>query len=666
MPYYWRKWRYPRRRFRYRRPWSWRTGGSFRRRRRRRYKRRVRRKLKTLPLREWQPSHIRKMSIKGLYCLFQANKITFNKNFAQYESSITREGMAGGGGFSLLRFNLDCLFEQNELARNIWTQSNKYFPLFRYTGCSIKIYRPKYVDAVVKFQTCYPMSASKLLYTGCQPSIMMMSKGSKKIRSQLNAPNSKPYKRYRLRPPQQMTNKWYFQGEHSKTGLLLVQSCAASFDQYYISQHAETQCITLRSLNTKIFKNLNFKNIPPTGYIPKLGFALYASNGSDKLKDLIWLGNTVEYRAGDQIKSITNMQGTTDHLKWKDQITKYMNDKTKWGNPFHHTYLSKSAPLWFGANHPTVQLTSNNLTAESKITDAGLRSVDQELVFNIRYNPQRDKGYQSNIYLKPNWSDNNEDLDPLPDEDLSNPGFPAWLNCFGFIDYEIKLGKKSQINTHYLLIHKNATFEPKLEHYIFVDKWFVDGNSEYLEGRTGWDNVNWYPMVIHQEQSINELALCGPGAPKLGDIKTAECKMEYIFHFKIGGCATPVEKVKDPSTQPTYATPSNILDSNSLQSPEEPIENFLYQFDWRRDQITETAAKRITQDQTTKKFLFTDATTTGTDVPVHQTHEKELLSSEEEETQAETLFQQLQLQRNKQKQLRYRIKQLLKQMQSIS
>ena len=173
-------------------------------------------------------------------------------------------------------------------------------------------------------------------------------------------------------------------------------------------------------------------------------------------------------------------------------------------------------------------------------------------------------------------------------------------------------------------------------------------------------------MVIHQEQSINELALCGPGAPKLGNVKTAECKMEYIFHFKIGGCATPVEKVKDPSTQPTYATPSNILDSNSLQSPEEPIENFLYQFDWRRDQITETAAKRITQDQTTKKFLFTDATTTGTDVPVHQTHEKELLSSEEEETQAETLFQQLQLQRNKQKQLRYRIKQLLKQMQSIS
>nr|UGV34912.1 MAG: ORF1 [TTV-like mini virus] len=665
MPYYWRKWRYPRRRFRYRRPWSWRTRGSFRRTRRRRYKRRVRRKLSSLPLRQWQPSHIRRMSIRGLYCLFQANKITFNKNFAQYETSIPREGLAGGGGFSLLRFNLDCLFEQNELARNVWTQSNKYFPLFRYLGCIIKVYRPKYTDAVVKFQTCYPMSASKLLYTGCQPSIMMMSKGCKRIRSLQNAPYKKPYKIYKLKPPQQMMNKWYFQAEQSKTGLLLIQSCAASFDEYYISHHSESQAISLQCLNTKIFKNLNFKNPPATGYIPKSGFALYASNGSDQIQDLIWLGNSIEYRKGKQIKDITG-EGTTDTERWKNQLTKYMADKTNWGNPFHHEYLSKSAPLWFGLNHPTVQLGKETLKATSKMSEAGLRQVDQELIFTIRYNPQKDKGYNSNIYLKPNWTDNNEDLDPLPDEDLSNPGFPAWLNCFGFVDYEIKLGKKSQITTHYLAIHKNLTFEPKLEHYIFVDDWFVKGDSDYLEGRTGWDNVNWYPMITHQEQTLNKLALCGPGAPKLGDIKTAECKIEYIFNFKIGGCATPVEKVKDPSTQPTYATPTNILDPNSLQSPEEPIENFLYQFDWRRDQITESAAKRITQDKTTKKYLFTDAATTGTDVPIHQTHEKELLSSEEEETQTETLFEQLQLQRNKQKQLRYRIKQLLAQMQNIS
>nr|UGV39517.1 MAG: ORF1 [TTV-like mini virus] len=665
MPYYQRRWRYPWRRRRYRRLWTWRTRAPFRR--RRRHKRRVRRKFKYLPLKQWQPSHINKLCIKGLYCLFQANKNTFNKNFAQYENTIVREGLPGGGGYSLLRFNLDCLYEQNELARNVWTKSNKYMPLFRYTGCKIKVYRPKYTDAVIKFQTCYPMSASKLLYTGCQPSIMMMSKGSKKIRSLQNAPNKKPYKIFKLPPPQQMTNKWYFQGEQSKTGLLLIQSCAASFDEYYISHHSESQTITLYSLNTKIFKNLNFKNPPATGYIPKTGFALYASNGTNQIKDLIWLGQSNLYNEGNPISSTPGYgDSDTNHTTWKATITKYMSDNTRWGNPMHHTYLSKSPQLWFGQNHPTVQLTSGTLNGKSSMEAAGLRHVDQELYFNIRYNPQKDKGYNSIIYLKPNWTDNNENLEPLPDEDLQNAGFPAWLNCFGFIDYEIKLGKKSQINSHYIALHKNLTFEPKLDVYLFVDKWFIDGNSEYLEGRTGWDNINWYPMVLHQDSTLNTLALSGPGAPKLGDVKTAECKIEYQFYFKIGGCAKPVEKVKDPSTQPTYATPTNITDPNSLQSPEEPIENFLYQFDWRRDQITDSAAKRITKDQTTKKYIFTDAATTGADVPVHQTLEKDLLSSSEEETETETLLENLIRQRNKQKQLRYRIKQLLAQMQNLS
>lgn len=660
MPRYYRYW-YPKwRRGWYRRLRRWRTSRPLRRRRRRR-KYRVRRKLKYLPLKQWQPSHIRKLCVKGLYCLIQGTKDTFNHNYTQYELNITREGLPGGGGFSLTRFNLDCLYAQHEIVRNVWTVSNKYYPLFRYTGCTIKIYRPLYCDLVVKFQNCYPMSASKYLYTGSQPSVMMMSKGSKKIRCKLNAPNAKPYKKFKIPPPQQMKNQWYFQGQEAKTGLLLIQACTASFDQYFISHHSESSTITLRTLNTKIFTNLNFKNTPTYGYIPKSGFALYASNGTDKLSDLIWLGNTQEYREGEPIGKPP--QGT-DNAAWKKHVETYMTQKTKWGSPFHSDHFHKSGKIWFGRSHPNIQLTATSLTADSKISEAQLREVDQELFFTCRYNPARDKGYNSNIYLKANWKDN-EDLEPEPDEELQNPGFPAWLSCFGFVDYEIKLGKKTQIPTHYIVVHKSDYIEPKLPYYIFLDKWFIDGNSEFLQGLTGWDNVNWYPMITHQDASLNTLALCGPGAPKLGDVKSVECKMEYQFYFKVGGCATPVEKIKDPTNQPTYPTPTNILTTRSLQSPEEPIENFLYQFDWRRDQITETAAKRITKDSKSEKYLFTDASTAATEVPVHQTHEKELLSSEEEETKTETLFEQLIHQRNKQKQLRKRIKFLLNQLQTL-
>lgn len=664
MAYYYRNWRRPWTRRWRRRTWRRRTRGTFRRTKRRRYHR-VRKKLKTIRLREWQPSHIKKICVKGLYCIWQANHTQINKNWAQYEASVPREGIPLGGGYSLLRFNLQTLFEQHELVKNVWTKSNKYFPLYRYTGCTIKVYRPEEVDCLVKFQTCYPMSASSFLYMGCQPSIMSMSKGCKRIRSLKNAPNSKPYKKFKLPPPQQMTNKWLFQSQHSKTGLLLIQSAASSFTQFFLSRESESQVINLKSLNTKIFTNLNFKSLPTYGYIPKENFALYASNGNDKVGDLHWLGNTIEYQEGKKFRDITSPSN------FKDQIKKYMENRLNWGNPFHHTVLSKSWKIWFGPQNPlqlfaSAQTTPESINMDTPISQTQLKEVTQELIFDCRYNPNTDKGYDSMVYLKSNWKDP-ETLEPPQDKDIITAGFPAWLSAWGFLDYHTKLGKLTEISTKYIAVHKSNYIQPKLEYYIFLDKDFVEGNSEYYTGRTKWENLNWYPMTLHQDRTFETLAQCGPGTPKLGKNKSAECHIEYQFYFKVGGCAAPLEKVTNPTTQPYYPTPNNILDTNSLQNPEEPCESFLYQFDWRRNQITETAAKRILKDYSIEKYLFTDGTTTTTaaDVPTHKTQEKELLSSEEEETQEETLFQQLQHQRNKQKQLRHRIKQLLEQLQNI-
>lgn len=658
--YYRRRWT-PRYRRRYRWFRTWRTRKAFRKRHRRRH--RVRRKLKSLPLKQWQPKYINKLTVKGLYCLFQVHRTRYNHDFNAYEISIPKEGLSNGGGFSINRFTLSALFEQHEKAHNVWSKSNKYMPLFRYTGVTVKIYRPLYVDLLVKFQTCYPMCCTKLLYTGSQPSIMMMTKGCKIIRCKKNAPNAKPYKKYRLPPPEQMLNKWYFQQKEANTGLLLVQSSAASLDQYYTSIHADSSLITLHTLNTKIFKNLNFVETPTYGYMPHSKMALWAvGGGEEKIQDLIYLGQSKMYNSGYPLSK--EKKDT-----FANTLNNYMKHPEWWGNVFHHTNLYQTHDIYFTQQQPniafqnkltTIQLT-DNISQHSDI----IHKFTQEFMFPIRYNPFEDKGYENNIYIRANFKDNNEDLEPEEDIDLQNPGFPNWLSVFGFQDYLIKLAKKSQINTHYIMIHKSKYFHPKLDYYIFMDNYFLNANSEELEGRTDFDNIHWYPYITHQQGALNTLALCGPGAPKLGEIKLAEAKMEYIFHFKIGGCAPNVQKINNPADQPTYATPSNILDTNSLQSPTAPLETFLYQFDWRRDQITETAAKRISKDYTTEKSLFTDATTTGTAVPFYKTHEKDLLSSEEEETQTETLYDQLQFQRNKQKQLRYRIKQLLSQIQEL-
>nr|UGV34354.1 MAG: ORF1 [TTV-like mini virus] len=659
--YYRRRWR-PRWRKRYRPLWTWGIRAPFRRRRRR--KRRVRRKLPFLHLKQWQPPHINKLTIKGLYCLLQVHKTRYNHDFNQYEISVPKEGLPNGGGFTILRFTLQALFEQHEKAHNVWTKSNKQMPLFRYTGCDIKIYRPENIDLVVKFQTCYPMCCSKLLFTGSQPSIMMMSKGSKLIRCRKSVPNKKPYKIYKLKVPSQMSNKWYFQHTESQTGLLLIQASSASFDNYYTSSEAESSTVTLHSLNTRIFKNMNFSTYPTYGYMPNSTYALWASNGNDELENLIWLGNTKKYQKGKMIKEIVADLTTTE--KWKAGLQKYLSDEKNWGNPFFQEHLHHQSTLWRGTKAPLLDLASTQTyNGKTKATEAGLQRVTEDLFITVRYNPFKDKGYENNIYILANYTSNEDNLQPLPDIDLQNPGFPNWLSCFGFQDWLIKLGKKSRINEHWIMIWKSNYFDPTLPYYIFMDHWFLHGDSEELQGRTSWDDVNWYPQIQHQQGELNTLALCGPGAPKLGSVKLAEAKCEYRFYFKVGGCGAPIEKVKNPAEQPTYSTPTNLLDQNSLQSPEEPIESFLYQFDWRRDQITETAAKRITQDFSIGKTLFSDAETTGTTVPTLQTHEKELLSSETEETQKETLFQQLLEHRIKQKQLRQRIKQLMQTIQTL-
>nr|UGV35179.1 MAG: ORF1 [TTV-like mini virus] len=657
MAYYYRRWK-PRWRRRRRRFWTWRARGPFRKRWRRRHWVR-KRKFKSLPLRQWQPACIRKFSVKGIYCLFQANHKRLNKNWAQYEDSIIPEGIPGGGGYGIHRFNLDCLYQQNQRARNIWTKSNKYLPMIRYLGCEFKIYRPQECDAVVKFQNCFPFTATALTYTGAQPSMLMMSRGSKKIRCKRNAPNLKPYKRFRFPPPQQMKNSWFLQADIVNTGLIMLTSTAASFDQYFISTSAESNNISFKALNTRVFQNRNFKTIPTNGYSAKDNFWLWATNGDEnpKIKDLHFLGNTNTYQKG---KYIQQLQGSTLQEKLK-----YFTLET-WGNPFHEEFIQKKHRLWFTTVSPFIKLSATGLTLETDIKQNGWTEVEQELIWDCRYNPQKDTGKDTAIYLLPNWVAK-IGWEPLLNDKIKLEGFPLWLIVTGFIDYQQKLGEVHNVLTHYITVIKSKAIEPQFEYYVLLDNSFFNGDSEFLQGRTYIDEHNWYPMSKYQDLTLENIYQSGPATAKLGKNVTAELHCEYTFRFKLGGCVPPMDKVKNPADQPHYPVPNILIDSNSLQSPSEPIENFLYQFDERWGQITKTAAERITKDRKPKRTIFSDSTTTGTtDVPVLQALQEKEDSTSEEETEEETLFDQLNRQRLKQQQLRQRIKLLLNKLQNLS
>lgn len=581
--------------------------------------------------------------------------------------SVPLEGTPSGGGFSINRFNIDCLYNEHLKARNVWTRGNNNLPMIRYTGCQWKIYRPTNCDAVVKFQNCYPMEATDLTYFSAQPYIMMMTKNTHKISRLNNTKNKKPYKVIKLKPPQQMTNRWFFTADIYKTGLSMITATAADFENIYISKYSESDTISLKLLNVKIFQNRQFNHLPTNGYHPKEGMWLWAeSNGetNTQFKDMIFLGNTLLYNKGTPIDRLQNYSAT-----WKisEALSKYTNN-ADWGNPFHEDYLNRTHQLWFTTNSPWTIFAGTHLNklVTTPISQLPFQRLDQELYFEGRYNPNKDKAQNMIYFLK--TTEAQVGWDPPEKESLITKNIPLWVATWGLRDYHAKLADMQHMDTDYIAVIQSKHIEPQdigLQYYVLLDKKFTHGDSEWNDEhqRTAWDNIHWHPMLHYQHRSIEDIGQSGPAVPKLGEYKTAELHCEYKFYFKIGGCIPPMEEITDPAKQTPFPIPTNITETNSLQSPDTPIENYLYKFDERRQQITSTAAKRIKKDFTTEKSLFTDTETTGSDVPILQTLQEIQDSSEEEETQETTLFQQLINQRNKQIRIRKRIKQLLTSLQ---
>nr|UGV35361.1 MAG: ORF1 [TTV-like mini virus] len=659
----------------YRRPWwkrrrrlYWRRlRRPFRNYRRRRRQRVRKRKLKFLQLKQWQPGCIRKLCIKGLYCLWQANHRLLTNNYTQYMESIPPEGIPSGGGFSINRFNIDCLYSEHKKARNVWTKGNKNLPMIRYLGCEYKIYRPKHCDAVIKFQNCYPMEATDLTYFSSQPYIMMMTKGTKKIKRLDDTKNKKPYKIFKLKPPQQMTNRWFFTADIYKTGLNMITATAADFNNIYISPYAESDTITLKLLNTKLFQNTHFNGNITTGYHPQEGKWLWAaSNGNTPplFKEMIYLGNTTSYALGTEIQHLEGYQNTKTLTELAAIL---LNKQSNWGNPFHENYLEGKHRLYYTTKSPAIAFQGyTGKKGDTPITQIGFYTLDQELYFTGRYNPNRDRATQNTVYFVKNTEEGTWDIPQKAS--LITQGYPLWVTVWGLRDYHEKLKDMQHMDTDYMMCIQTKYIEPQdiqMKYYVLLDKEFINGDSEWHGGehRTPWDNVHWYPMLHYQHRSIENIGQSGPAVPKLGPYKTEELHTEYKFYFKVGGCIPPMEEITDPAEQTPFPIPTNITDSNSLQSPAENIQNYLYTFDERRGLITKTAADRITKDYSTTKTLFTDPETSGTDVPILQTLQEIEDSEEEEETQETTLFQQLINQRNKQLRIRKRIKQLLTSLQ---
>lgn len=661
MPYYYRRRRRPRRRFYYRRP---RTTFWWRRRRWRK-RRPVRRKLKKIILKQYQPDTIKKCTIRGLHALVIGNKKRLNNNYRQYEQSITPEFLPGGGGFSITKYTLDALFEEHRLVRNWWTSTNQNLPLVRYNGCKFKLYRAEDVDYAVVHFNCFPMTATNDLYTSCHPVIQLMNHSRTIVPSKKTQPKGKAYKTIRVPPPAQMLNRWYFTKDIATTGLVMLTVTAVSLDHYYISPYSESNNMTFLSLNPTFFRRHNFQQPGPRGYLPlvegtneKRMWAL--TNGAHqitqvKIKDIIFLGNTMDYQPGFKI-------GEVNVGDWNNKWNDYFKNKTYWGNPFYTGHLQNESRIMVSTKSLDA-LKTQYPTGETHLKDSDFTLITQHELVECRYAPDRDRGDKTQIYLKSNIRDESEWEAPT-NKKLEINGFPLWLAGFGWLDWQRKQQEALLLERDWLYIIVSDKIQPPMPYYIPIDYDFYRGQSPYRKENeiTPSDRTHWYPQVGFQHQTLEDIIQTGPGIAKLsGNKKSFEIKTKYSFYWKFGGCPPKMDKVYNPTEMPIYPVPNNDFQTNSLQNPNIPPEYFLYKFDTRKDQITEKASKRIKTDWETTMSLFTDGS--RMDPPAQETAQTDDSSSTDSETEKEeqTLLLKLHKQRRKRRRLQHKLLQLMQQ-----
>nr|UGV38597.1 MAG: ORF1 [TTV-like mini virus] len=648
-PYYRRKyrrfWRGPRKTFRRRRFWrrKWVRRKNF-----------FKRKLLKLRLTQWQPKCIRKCKIIGLLCLFQTNEHRISNNFDMYETSWVPERLPGGGGWGLKNFSLNALFDEHSHLHNIWTRTNNDLSLVRYTGAQLTLFQSEDIDYVFTYSNQLPLVSNLDMYHSMQPSIHMMTHNHITIPSKRTRKWRKPYKKIKIKPPTQLINKWYFQKDLATLPLLMIRASSISLDHYYIGTRSQSTNITIVTLNTGLLKNRNFKIWKPNGYWATTAGTqkvyLYGTNSENlpnqiKVGDLIFLGNTTDNKPGTWYNDPRTSTQTQNEMKNPETAWKH------WGNPFYVDYLQNDMKVYQTTMTPSTWLTKLTTNATQPITDVGLTQVF--ILKGLRYNPYRDTGKNNVIYFKSNWRDQQEWDEPT-ESDLKSQGYPLWLLCWGYPDYQKKIKKLIRIDEEQILTLKTDTTTPTHSPIVPLGHSFIHGKSPYEDEPNPIDYNKWYPMFQYQQEALNDICLSGPGTPKITPGNTVEAKIKYKFYFKWGGQLPPMSTIENPTEKPTYPTPSNILQTTSLQHPETAPESLLHSFDQRRSTLTKKALQRIQKDWPLTETSLLSTDTTSFTVPTPTTYEETSEESSEEEKE-ENLYELLLRQRSKQQRLKQRI-----------
>nr|UHK06428.1 MAG: ORF1 [Torque teno midi virus] len=646
MPFWWQrrgKWwwgrrrrrrRWPTRRQKRRRRYRRKYKRTFRGRRRRRKK--VRRKKKKITLQQWQPQTIRKCKISGYtvncmggegrqYVCYTDNKYRWTPRLAP-----------GGGGFGVEKYTLQHLYNEYKRGNNVWTTSNKFLDLCRYTGCKIIFYRHSHLDFVVYYSREYPMLLEKHTYPQSHPYKLLQYKHKKIIPSMLTKPHGKNYRKIKVLPPRQLTNRWFFQEQFKDAGLLQLHTSVIDLRYSHLGCCNANQLITFKYLNLDMYV-----------------FAGWGNPNHPTTQTKGWYKpNTNE----PQITTVT--------IGGRD-VTVKQHNPTDW--------------------QETVSYEKGWFQSALMLAEAIKAPQQANLPVNYaRYNPTVDDGEGNKIYF---MSVTNYNYDaPKHDTDLYMEGLPLWQMLLGFPDYVIKRKQDTTYLKSYVLVIQSKAIEPggtATKKYIVLDDNFTKGNAPYGSDLTSYMKTHWYPCYTFQQETINSFVESGPYMPKLANQKqsTWELKSYYSFFFKWGGADLPEPEVKNPKDQATYDVPYKLSEAVQIADPsKQSAANTLHFWDFRRGLLTGKALKRIYQDSESDGSLYTDTEQTpqkkkktqqGNSLPCTHKETQEIQScllslyeestcQEQKETDLQLLIQQ---QQQQQKQLKLQLLKLIHNLQ---
>nr|UGV38292.1 MAG: ORF1 [TTV-like mini virus] len=648
------------RRYRRNRFLRWRARKPFQRTRRyqRRYRRRrkvkrfkkLKRKATKITVKQFQPNIINKCKIVGYKCLFQGSTKKISTNYIQYIYSTVPPYWPSGGGWSILVFSLTSLFEDWEHLENLWTKSNMGLPLVKYRGCKLKLYQSYDTDYVAVYDRCWPMVDTDLTHPDSAPSRMLQRKHKIVVPSRKTSNRKKPYKKVFIKPPSQMQTQWYFQKDICKLPLLMLTTTSCDLLYPFCSPHAESNNITIPTLSTFLFQNLDFTNESTEGYYPKKTDTneklwMYASHLpipnfttetkskiQDFLKQLIPLKNTRNNQPGTQILS-----------------NKYTDQPKDWGNPFHKNYITDN----LSEDNYDILLSKHNVATiksywdnDTELKLLSFTKATGPMIYYCRYNPASDKGEKNRMYLVSTHTQTYP-ITPPENTNLIIEGFPLFILTWSWTDWVKKTKITPDIDKYRILVIETDQLNPKQSKYIPIDLDFIHGLDPYTPTETHdhisvppdqYNALNWHPKFLFQQQTTENIAQSGPAVHRTTNHKYIQAYCKYTFYFSWGGCPKQLPKPFEPCFQPKWTTANNLPTRLEITNPNRPPETELYSWDWEEDYVKSKAIERITRYTETDQPTFSSTGNKNNPAVLQKVQEKEKTAEKEEETILQQLF----------------------------